>query len=717
MLTDGLANEIISDPKTIVRTLKLGSEDNTMLGVGDMVTTFEQQGPNGKKRLLLTGAGRITINPDQGGLILSNGMRFRTKHRIVGRDDRYAHKEVGKEPVNDSWEVILEAEEPSMRLLPKEPDNNLTVVRGNQLIDLKTPEGKVRAEEMIEEGKIKPDVVFKHSVMPIDIQLPVKEVLFDAFAENLVKSTGFYEIANIIELIGDDGSVDNIVADIIQRNKDIKQSSHSVQQSLDIWQHGGQIIRYLEAYQEGAITKAQIIRNLFSLGETVLGDRIKLSVDNKNINRDGLSVKLGSPDSVNITEFLNIDEKTFVRNLYDKAFNLEVFDVGPKEEKKRESVIQRYKRLFIDKLEKSGKRNVGIGAAIGPQGVGKDTMIGSTKTAIEGLKTTDIDADVQEKLKTIFNGYPIVTGTGGIFAKQSAEYVSHASLKNSTYCMVDNGDLVSDSITNLEVMMEMYTNLSVDKDKSENINFNMNLWPRSDGQYEFLMNNLGADMRDRGINLLTNLVQVEMVNPEEAKKINNLHPEFFILMRDVYDIFSDKNFLDEMRQINIEVAVVGWDIFEENIQKIIDGITEKIKEQYKGGDENGLLDVAISMLTKPFVRIRERTFDSLNAEPPEEQRKDDREVKKVHNRLVEYYGKSGLPMMKILDVVLPGDCDGDVAMTFFMEKQIENWVNGHPDNAAYYADHRADFDKFVKLSAGINKTTVDKFKVKKKKSP
>jgi hypothetical protein len=710
MFSNDLANEIAFHPDTKVGTLTRRLKDGETLQVGEAITFFEKVGADGKRRILLTGAGQIILlNSSNGLLTLSNGMELATGHRIIVREDIYAHEVLNKKPIPDSWSIILEADDNTMSIEDEVKDHEVNTIK--TLIDLNTIAGKELAQGIIKEGKTpKPQDVL------IEETIPVKEILFDAFAENLAKSTGFHEIADIIERIGDGADVGIIIKEIHQRNKDAKESSHGIQQSKDIWQYGGEIIRFLEDFQENRSSKAQLIRNLFSLGETVLGELIKLSVDEKNVDRGGISVKVGSHDSVAITDLFGLDEKTFVRKLYDKTFNLEVFDVGSKEDKKKESIIQRYKRLFIDKLVRSGKKNVGIGAAIGPQGVGKDTMIGSTKTAIEGLKNSSIDGDVQEKLKTIFNGYPIITGTGGIFAKQSGDYVSHASLKNSTFCMVDNGDLVSDSITNLEVMMEMYTNLAVDKDKGENINFNMNLWPRSDGQYEFLMSNLGKDMRENGINLTTNLVQVEMVDQAEAEKINNHHSEFLKVMGDVYDIFSNGGFLGEMQNIDIEVAVVGPEVFTENIKNIIDGITKKIRERYKGEDKYGLLDVAISMLTKPFIRIRERTFDSLNAEPPEEQRKDDRKVEKVHNRLIEYYGKSGIPMMKILDAVLPGDCDGDVAMTYFMEKQIENWRNGHPNNEAYYVQHEADYKKFVKLSAGINKATVDKFKAKNKKS-
>ena len=347
-----------------------------------------------------------------------------------------------------------------------------------------------------------------------------------------------------------------------------------------------------------------------------------------------------------------------------------------------EKGIERSIALTVEVCRERGINVIDLQTWIGPQGVGKgataETMqwvqiiingggeklyeIFSEKYGIDENKILEIKekasivpGTLDESLKKVFNivanpnSDTIYTGTGGIFYPQGKEkpekrYIPYIAQQVATVPIVREGIMVDEKWTSFLVTIEiarslMYGINSIDLD----------VFPRTMSQAEYIKKRLGKDLKDKEINLYHKIIHIEPIDsitaelisedPKGALKVYmklgkiylelSENPEMHGFVEDDFNLLKalgieDKYFDEEKTRLMIEGS--------EKMRRTAARIKSKIKI-LTGNDANkNLRRIGVGLASSAGTTLY-RVANRLSTQG----RKDDASLTKLFRRLSAYY--------------------------------------------------------------------------------
>ncbi len=275
------------------------------------------------------------------------------------------------------------------------------------------------------------------------------------------------------------------------------------------------------AHQEDKINKKEyevkineifeeLIKTTFkSIGETFL------DVDISQVTSDGNSFKFAKEGWAIMSERLDID--VWADHFLDY--------IG-------KNALPKAIGLLKDVCIQNGITNLNLDDWIGPQGVGKGTLLLTLRDVANKVKAEEILVD--DTLMQLFNEISnpntdtIETGTGengGIFnpdwrIKQgkgelaNLRYLPWISLGKAAGIPVGMGKLLSDNFTNLVAVIELSRSIALGMNR-----VSVDVWPRTKGQGDFVNGELVTKLAEENIKVSPSLLHVEAVNKEIADLI------------------------------------------------------------------------------------------------------------------------------------------------------------------------------------------------------
>lgn len=332
--------------------------------------------------------------------------------------------------------------------------------------------------------------------------------------------------------------------------------------------------------------------------------------------------------------------------------------------------------LLSEIAKKKGVDSITLKTWVGPQAVGKGAISTSmkwTRTLVDDVAGRDVFLDQLSKdyeldesqrqdvevslqrlpkeldstLRSIFQVTAdeqfdtISTGTGGIFHPKGVNppnprYVPYIKQYDVTGPIVKEGIMVHKDWTNFLVTLEIARSVAYGKDKIE-----MDVWPRTVEQAEYLHEELAPQLAERGLSLEHQLIHIEPLdketveviqeNRDEAEKAYGYFgkvlgslardPESFGLDLDDLDILASLGIdpsAEPTEEIKTSIKKEGYKKMRRSAERIKGGVKTKVESeegfnQVGGRIVSGLAESVQLSLLRVSNRVRSQgRADDLN---------------------------------------------------------------------------------------------------------
>lgn len=172
---------------------------------------------------------------------------------------------------------------------------------------------------------------------------------------------------------------------------------------------------------------------------------------------------------------------------------------------------------LIAMCEKMNVNAIDVQTWLGPQAAGKGTQTEaiSSTAGDESWDQETLSADLKTLVTHLRSIKVIATGTDGIFLpRDNQDYEIFQSLGNTAGQVVRTGALLSPQFTHAMVLMEMIRGVG----RGEST-FQIDTYPRAVSQMT-LLTSLGEALKAKGKNFSTNIILLDLVDPEGARTID-----------------------------------------------------------------------------------------------------------------------------------------------------------------------------------------------------
>lgn len=254
-----------------------------------------------------------------------------------------------------------------------------------------------------------------------------------------------------------------------------------------------------------------------------------------------------------------------------------------------ERYINKLESVLLHSLDMLNLDSLELENWIGPQGVGKDTMQGSLKSAAKQFQSKEIsDVSLSKLIDNLANENAdvIVTGTGGIFnpgKRQQANirYVEYLNLGKSVSNIINEGRLVNDEITSFFLLLEIIRSVLSGKNRLQ-----LNVFPRSMGQKEYIAL-LASKVAEQGKALNLSVLHVEAVDRETAIYMERNNEETKV----AYELIGKMERMIEINPTKFILENNDQDGFENSLALEDPDIEWSVENSYKNAIESEELEL------------------------------------------------------------------------------------------------------------------------------